>query len=125
VVSNSSSDPTSRERADRTLFAAIGLGEASIPVPVFSDDEWRDLTSLLSLSSRELDIIRAVTAEKKDATIALQLGISARTVRTHFERLYRKLGVTNRPGLLLVLFRTIRQCQDHANGASSIKLKRE
>jgi DNA-binding CsgD family transcriptional regulator len=37
--------------------------------------------------------------------IARELGISAHTVHTHFERVYRKLGVRSRCQLIVSLFR--------------------
>ena len=45
--------------------------------------------------------MRAVFDDRKEHAIAADLGISARTVHTHFDRLRRKLGVGTRTGLML------------------------
>ena len=47
-----------------------------------------------------------VFENKKDLAIAMDLGISAHTVHTYFERMYRKLDVQDRCGLLMRVFET-------------------
>lgn len=49
-----------------------------------------------SLSAREQEIIKWMTAGKTNAEIAGVLGISAFTVKNHAQRIFRKLGATNR-----------------------------
>lgn len=106
----------------RYIFAG-GISEASVQLPIFTDEEWRDLASHLGLSGRESDVAQAVALDSKDVAIALQLRISVRTVRTHFERLYRKLGVSSRVGLLLFLLRTSRQLSNLRGPLSASELK--
>ena len=58
----------------------------------------------MSLSPREADIVRYLTADEPEASIAHRLGISPHTVHTHVGRLYRKLGVTSRTQVILRMF---------------------
>ena len=48
------------------------------------------------LSERELEVIRAAADGGTNQQIALQLGISERTVRAHLTSVYNKLGVSSR-----------------------------
>ncbi len=50
----------------------------------------------LGLSSREAEVLAWVTAGKTNPAIATLLRISPRTVQTHLDRIYRKLGVETR-----------------------------
>jgi DNA-binding NarL/FixJ family response regulator len=79
------------------------------PPSLLTSAEWRRVVRTLQLSPRELEIVKAVTNDLKDSVIAEKLHVTIRTVRTHFERLYRKLGLRSRTGLLLALFRVVRR----------------
>ncbi len=68
---------------------------------IFSDRAWAEIGRSLKLSRRELEIARGVFDDRTEFAIAADLGISAHTVHTHFERLYRKLGVKGRVELIL------------------------
>ncbi len=48
------------------------------------------------LSERELEVLRAAAEGGTNQQIALQLGISERTVRAHLTSVYNKLGVSSR-----------------------------
>jgi DNA-binding CsgD family transcriptional regulator len=87
---------------------------------VFSDDLWRDLAHSLKLSQRESEILQAVFDDHKESRIADNLGISSHTVHTHFERLYRKLGVSSRVTLVWRVFVEYLSLQDgrHVPGKS-------
>jgi DNA-binding NarL/FixJ family response regulator len=78
------------------------------PTPVgaelFCDRTWAVLAVNLKLSARELEIVRGIFNDQKERAIAAELGISPHTVHTERERLYRKLGIKNRPQLLLRVF---------------------
>ena len=55
----------------------------------------------LEFSRREIEIVRLVFQDAPDQAIAAELAISVNTVHTHLKRLYSKLGVTSRAGLIL------------------------
>lgn len=66
--------------------------------------QWESISLALGLSSREFDVVRCVFDGRNELSIAHQLDISAHTVHTHLDRLYRKLGVTTRSELILRIF---------------------
>ncbi|NOT00972.1 MAG: helix-turn-helix transcriptional regulator [Phycisphaerales bacterium] len=66
--------------------------------------EWRALAERLRLSDREAQLVRGVFDGRNETAIAADLGISVHTVHTYFERLYRKLSVSNRSELLVEVF---------------------
>ena len=71
---------------------------------ILRDREWSRLSAALRLSPRELELVQGVFDGQKDGVIAGRLGLSAHTVRTYFERLYRKLRVNSRTELVLHVF---------------------
>lgn len=96
----------SRERAAQAAERGIGgavVDAASTPSgrSVFSDDMWRQITDVLRLSRRESEILKAVFDDQQESSIAAHLGISTHTVHTHLERVYRKLSVSSRVGLVV------------------------
>ncbi|HLI52467.1 MAG TPA: LuxR C-terminal-related transcriptional regulator, partial [Thermomicrobiaceae bacterium] len=54
----------------------------------------------LGLTPREIEVLRWVIRGQTSAEIALLLGMSRRTVETHLNHMYRKLGVTTRAALV-------------------------
>jgi DNA-binding NarL/FixJ family response regulator len=64
---------------------------------------WRILAKSLHISDRELQIVQEIFDDRKESAIADDLTISVHTVHTHLERLYRKLGVSTRAGLILYI----------------------
>jgi DNA-binding NarL/FixJ family response regulator len=68
---------------------------------LLTEADWVETAHTLQLSGRELQIVRGVFDNRKEAAIAAELGIAPRTVDTHLERLYRKLTVTTRVALVL------------------------
>lgn len=73
---------------------------------LFSDAEWDAIRAELNLSPRESQILCGVFDDLSESGIASKLGISVHTVHTYFERLYRKVGVSSRPALLVRVFET-------------------
>jgi DNA-binding CsgD family transcriptional regulator len=57
------------------------------------------------LTSRELDVARLVTAGKTNREIAAELFVSEKTVETHLQHAFAKLGVSSRAALAGVLAR--------------------
>ena len=70
---------------------------------LFTEDEWATVGRRLGLSRRELDVIRHVFVERSEAQIAGALGISVHTVHTYLHRIFKKLRVHSRVGLVLAI----------------------
>jgi DNA-binding CsgD family transcriptional regulator len=68
---------------------------------LLSESAWQAIAGSLRLSGRELDVVRAIFDGQKESAIAAHLGVAGRTVHTHVERLYHKLGVNDRTHLAL------------------------
>lgn len=54
------------------------------------------------LTDRELEVLRSVARGERSKEIALQLGISERTVKAHLASIYGKLGVDSRAAAIAV-----------------------
>lgn len=74
--------------------------------PFLSTINWEAINQVLRLSRRESEIAYLLLADFSEIEIATQLKISAHTVHSHFERLYRKLHVRSRCTLIITLFET-------------------
>ena len=59
----------------------------------------RDRSARVTLSPRELDILRLLAAGERDQDIASELFISVATVRSHLDRIRDKTGRRRRPDL--------------------------
>lgn len=64
---------------------------------------WHEVATALKLSPRELEIIRGVFDNLTDAAMAPSLGMSAHTVHSHMNRIFRKLNISTRAQLILVV----------------------
>jgi two-component system nitrate/nitrite response regulator NarL len=60
----------------------------------------RSNQNVSSLSERETEVLSKIAEGKTNREIALELGISVRTVETHRERMMHKLQIHNVPGLI-------------------------
>ena len=70
---------------------------------MFSEQAWTEIARSLTLSPRELQILRGILDDHTESTIAANLGISRHTVHTYIDRLHRKLAVANRLELALLV----------------------
>jgi DNA-binding NarL/FixJ family response regulator len=70
---------------------------------ILPHDAWQGIANSLRISDRELQIIQEIFDDRKESAIADDLTISVHTVHTHLERLYRKLGVNTRVGLVVYI----------------------
>lgn len=76
------------------------LGKRSI----FPERQWHSLALSLGLSDRELEVLQCIFHDQRERIIAQELGISAHTIHTHLERIYRKLGVRSRCAAVIHVF---------------------
>ncbi|HJQ66811.1 MAG TPA: LuxR C-terminal-related transcriptional regulator [Gemmatimonadales bacterium] len=71
------------------LRRAVTAGPREAAVPI---------NSAVSLSGREIEILRELVGGTRNGAIAEKLGIAERTVKAHLENIYLKLGVDSRAG---------------------------
>lgn len=91
----------------RCTYPAAGAGEAPAGVVGALDATcWSLIAARLKLSGRECEIAQGVVEDLKEFAIALRLGVSPHTVRTHLERMYRKLDVNSRVELVVLIYNT-------------------
>jgi DNA-binding CsgD family transcriptional regulator len=78
------------------------------------------MTSMNSLSARELEVVSQVLHGKSNKQIALELGITVRTVEFHLHNIYLKLEVRSRVELILHLSNTPGQPVGENLGSSTV-----
>jgi DNA-binding CsgD family transcriptional regulator len=69
----------------------------------FTPQVWDVLSQQLKLSKREVQMLKALFDDKREAGIARELGISRHTVRTYMLRLHGKLRVNSRAALVTAI----------------------
>ena len=74
--------------------------------PLFPAKTWRRLVKRLGLSKRQAEVAALLCREFAVNDIAAELGVSADAVRHHSKRLFRKLGVNSRLGVVLSAMHT-------------------
>jgi len=75
---------------------------------LFSDGQWARAQRHLELSPRQAEIVRRVLLGTPDKQIALELGISPATVRTHLRRLFAKFDLDDRLELTILVLAALR-----------------
>jgi DNA-binding NarL/FixJ family response regulator len=63
--------------------------------------EWRQAVRELGFSRQQARVIELVMRGKADKEIAAELSLSKHTVRTYLKRMFARLEVTDRNGLVL------------------------
>ncbi len=100
-----------------TVVAAVDQGEvwAGREVTAYLLDrgiveqktpEWQQAELLAQLTPREAAVAKRVAAGQSNKMIAIDNGITERTVKAHVHSIFRKLGVRNRVQLALTLAQT-------------------
>jgi DNA-binding NarL/FixJ family response regulator len=85
----------------KTKLPAGHARQCPLGAAMFSERAWKEIARSLKLSGQELRIVRRVFDDNTESAIADNLNVSPHTIHTHCERLYRKLGVTDRVKLVL------------------------
>lgn len=85
---------------------------------------WAEVASSLRLSPQQVRVVEALLRGMRDKQIARVTGLAVPTVRTHFDRIFRRVGVRDRVELLLKIFtlaiayirgRSCHRCERHQN----------
>ncbi|MBN1224860.1 MAG: response regulator [Candidatus Aminicenantes bacterium] len=84
----------SRQLTSMSLQALINERPALLPQKIADDEKF-------GLTDREKEILRAIVMGLKNKEIAKTLTISEPTVKTHINRIYKKVGVTSRSKAIL------------------------
>jgi DNA-binding CsgD family transcriptional regulator len=83
-----------------------------------SDEEWLILFESLRLSPREAQVAQAIFDDESEVAIADALALSTHTVHSYLERLYRKLQVNSRCGLVVRIFAEYVALRSAGDGAA-------
>ena len=106
LVKNSS--PEELIRAIRTIHSGHSYFSKNISKTIFenkkTEKKLEGITSELSVTNRELEVLKYISEEMTNKEIAHQLFISPRTVETHKRNLMQKLKVRNVVGLAKYYF---------------------
>jgi DNA-binding NarL/FixJ family response regulator len=86
-----------------TEVTRAAAGFKPFPADVPEDPSLRALRT--ALSTRELQVVKAVSAGLRNRAIAAQLGIAEGTVKLHLHNIYEKLGIDSRLELMLLATR--------------------
>ncbi len=77
-------------------------GSALLPA-----EAWQDLARRLGLTPIEMHIVQEVFDDRPRKAIAARLDMTGNTLNTHFERLYRKIGVSSQVELVVRVFQEV------------------
>lgn len=72
--------------------------------PLLTTEQWRAVVEAMDLSPQQGRIVGLILQNRQDKQIAAELGLSRETVRTYLKRIFLRLGVEGRLGLVLRVF---------------------
>jgi DNA-binding NarL/FixJ family response regulator len=73
-----------------------------LPLPL---KQWNQIAKQLELSPQQKRIVELILRNACDKQIAASLGRGKPTIRTHLDRIFRRLNVDDRGDLVLLIFR--------------------
>lgn len=119
IPQESLADATGAARGARGALVSLSIYP---PLrPRYGEEGWRRVFAALALSSRERQLVCRIFRDQRECEMARSLGISQTTIHTYLRRLYRKLSVTSRVGLVL---RIVAEHQRTAGGRSVARAAR-
>ena len=80
-----------------------GRTPAGVRFPM-SPEDWLSIAASLGLSERELEVVKSVFEGGTEVLIARRLNLSSHTIHSHLDRVYKKLRVSNRCGVVIKVF---------------------
>ncbi|MGN6695553.1 MAG: helix-turn-helix domain-containing protein [Aquihabitans sp.] len=87
----------------RAQLEELGHGEAPVWVVRWADGH--EPAPLRDLSKREAEVLNWISQGESVNAVAARLDINRETVRSHLQRIYRKLGVSDRAAAVAVAWR--------------------
>ncbi|NIA07448.1 MAG: hypothetical protein GWP14_07420 [Actinobacteria bacterium] len=87
----------------------MALSDSPQHPSVFSFREWADICRGLDFSDRQKQVVGLLLQGHKIIGVAAALDISPDTVRAHLRRVYPKLGISDRLGLMMCCVREFRR----------------
>jgi DNA-binding NarL/FixJ family response regulator len=91
---------------DPTAAQPVPLQRSENEAPAEVEEEVPEIdTRRLTLTERELQVLRGMAEGKSNAEIGRELFVSEDTVKTHARRLFRKLGARDRAHAVAAAFR--------------------
>lgn len=97
------------------LFAQVDAAFRRVPaLALASSSPAHRGSNVLDLSTRELEVLEALCHGKTNLDIATALDISPFTVKNHVQRIFRKIGVTNRTQAAARYAQAMRQAEADA-----------
>jgi DNA-binding CsgD family transcriptional regulator len=76
----------------------------AIPPPMLTPGQWAEVVCAFRLSPQQARIVRLILQNKPDKQIAVELNLNRYTIRTYLKRIFDRLGIDNRLGLVLHVF---------------------
>jgi len=73
------------------------------PLPL-AVDLWQNIANQLALAPQQVRIVELILRGLQDKEIVTTLGLSLPTVRTYLSRIFDRVGVSDRIGLVLRIF---------------------
>ena len=95
--------PTTAPTSGAAVSGSPVASLAASPSPADGTDRRRPLPG--GLSRREAEVARLVAAGKSSREIAVELVVSERTVTTHLDHIFAKLGVSSRTAVAMFALR--------------------
>lgn len=86
------------------LSSSPGRRGNRLPQLPLTRSKWLAISKALGLSAQQTKIVELILRGRCDKQIALQVGLSVPTVRTYLDRVFRRLRVTGRVELVLLIF---------------------
>lgn len=76
-------------------------------------DVWQEVIVRLRLAPQHVCLVEQLLQGKRDKQIARALGIKLPTLRTYFRRVFDRVEVDDRVGLILKIFRVAHELDQH------------
>ena len=106
------------------LFAHVDAAFRRVPaLALASTQSGPRGSNVLDLSTRELEVLEALCRGKTNLDIATVLDISPFTVKNHVQRIFRKIGVTNRTQAAARYAQAMRQAEADAKQPAELVAK--